>query len=241
MAGGGGHRTARPTLPGPFRAFRVFRGSPSRASPISKTRNPCPVPPPIKAKTPVIVLNQGSSRQTPFFQIALPSANPPAGWVGPVGEWSNRAPRKIPLLGERIKVRASVTTNLALCVKTYSPPQSRQKPQQSRLIVPYQGKSRQTPNSRSASLIGRSNTQTRQPLHSGCRPAPIRPQQPIKAKNPLIVHDQGTSRHPQKNTRILGRLLLGASLGLGRWNLELPCPIPCHVPQAGGGAVFGRG
>ena len=84
------------------------------------------------------------------------------------------------------------------------------------LIVHNQGISRHRPNSRSASLIGRSHPQTRQPLHSGCRPVPIRPQQPIKAKTPAIVHHQGISRHPQKNTRPLRRMVLGPSLELLR-------------------------
>jgi len=70
-----------------------------------------------RQKTPVIVHNQGKSRQTPFFQTGLHPANPPAGWGGPAVERSEREPRKIPLLQERIQVRASVTTNLPLCVK----------------------------------------------------------------------------------------------------------------------------
>jgi len=53
--------------------------------------------------------------------------------------------------------------------------QSRQKPQQSRLIVPHQASSSQTANSRSASVPGRSNDQTHRPLRSGHRPAPFRP------------------------------------------------------------------
>ena len=37
--------------------------------------------PPIKAKTPLIVPNQGSSRQTPNFQTAVRSANHPLDWA----------------------------------------------------------------------------------------------------------------------------------------------------------------
>ena len=48
----------------------------------------------------------------------------------------------------------------------------------------------------------------------------------IPPKTPVIVHDQGISRHPQKTTPPLGSLLLGAALELGGWNLELPRPIP---------------
>ena len=72
------HRTARfpppaikpnQTIPPPiqiFRVFRVFRGYPP---PISEIRNPKSVSEsiPIKAKTPVIVPNRASSRQTRNF------------------------------------------------------------------------------------------------------------------------------------------------------------------------------
>ena len=86
----------------------------------------------IKAKTPLIVHNQGISRQTPFFRNALHTANPPAGWGGPAVERTKHVPEKIPLLGERIQVRASVITNLPLSLKTRHQgtikAQSRQKP-----------------------------------------------------------------------------------------------------------------
>ena len=54
---------------------------------------------PIKAKTPVIVHDQGKSRQTPKSQIPVCLANPPAGWVGRAAERSNHAPRRNPLPG----------------------------------------------------------------------------------------------------------------------------------------------
>ena len=99
----------------------------------------------IKAKTPLIVHNQGISRQTPFFRNALHTANPPAGWGGPAVARSKREPRKIPLLGERIKVRASVTTNLPLCVK--NPPSRHDQGSikaKTPVIVLHQASSRQT-------------------------------------------------------------------------------------------------
>ena len=121
--------------------------------PHSTSPSPCPTEirdarpdfPSIKAKNPLIVHNQGISRQTPFFQNALHTANPPAGWGGPAVERSKRVPREIPLLGERIQVRASVTTNLPLCVKNHAiKARSRlnqgRKPQQSCLIKAHQGK-----------------------------------------------------------------------------------------------------
>ena len=45
--------------------------------------------------------------------------------------------------------------------------------------------------------------------------------QAIKAKTPVIVHDQGKSRHPQKKPGPLG-----TSLEHGDWNCELSRPIP---------------
>ena len=64
-----------------------------------------------------------------------------------------------------------------------------------------QGISRHRPNSRRAPVPGRSNSQTRQPLRSGCRPAPIRPhpQPSIKAKSPAIKANRASSRHPLEN------------------------------------------
>ena len=44
---------------------------------------------------------------------------------------------------------------------------------------------------------------------------------PIKAKTFVIVHHQGKSRHPPKNTQPLG-----AFLELGGWHWEFPRPIP---------------
>ena len=67
----------------------------NRLSPALKGR---PIPP-IKAKTPVIVHDQGKSRQTPKSQIPVCLANPPAGWGGRAAERSNHAPRRNPLPG----------------------------------------------------------------------------------------------------------------------------------------------
>ncbi len=49
---------------------------------------------------------------------------------------------------------------------------------------------------------------------------------PIKAKTPVIVHDQGISRHPQKNHH--APWTLGAWSFIGAWRLELGAspPIP---------------
>ena len=53
----------------------------------------------------------------------------------------------------------------------------------------------------------------------------------IKAKTPVIVLNQGISRHPQNNTRPLGRLVLGASLALGGWPMALPRARPFALPR----------
>ena len=66
---------------------------------------------PSRLKTPAIKAHRASSRQTPYFQTTIILANRPAGWGGSAGEWSNRVPRRNPLLGEMKQVRASVTTN----------------------------------------------------------------------------------------------------------------------------------
>ena len=71
-----------------------------------------------KAKNPAIKANRASSRQTPYFQTTINLANRPAGWGGSAGEWSNRVPRRNPLLGERKQVRASVITNHPLRLPT---------------------------------------------------------------------------------------------------------------------------
>ena len=82
--------------------------------------------PPIKAETPAIKANRASSRQTPIFQTAIHTANPPAGWGEPAVESSKRVPRFSLSAGERAGVRASVTTNQSPFAPTRS--QSRQKP-----------------------------------------------------------------------------------------------------------------
>ena len=51
------------------------------------------IKPQSRQKTPVIVHDQGKSRQTPFFQTAIHPANPPAGWGAPAVESSKRGPR----------------------------------------------------------------------------------------------------------------------------------------------------
>ena len=86
--------------------------------------------------------------------------------------------------------------------------------------------SRQTPNFRSAPVPGPSKHQTCRRIVMPYPSIPPRPpetrnpqtetrfsanQAPIKAKTPAIVHHQGISRHPQKNTR-----------PLDAWCLELP-------------------
>ena len=112
--------------PGPV---RVFRGSP---------RNPCPIPPPIKAENPC---NRASSRQ--IKANAVFSNSPPFGqptrWIGRTGSRKVETCAKVLPLpgGERAGVRASVTTNQSPFAPTRS--QSRQKPQQSRQIKPHQG------------------------------------------------------------------------------------------------------
>ena len=62
----------------------------------------------IKAKTPLIVHDQGSSRQTLFFPNCHHSVSPSAGWGGPAVEGSKRMPGKTPLLGRE---SGGLTTN----------------------------------------------------------------------------------------------------------------------------------
>ena len=104
-------------------------------------------------------------------------------------------------------------------------PQSRQKTQQSRLIVHNQGKPKisprhpaprpEIPHLRPSALIC-----GQRPLPSPS-PESVSHFPPIKAKTPVIVHHQGISRHRPKNTRPLG-----ASLEHSDWNWELPHPTP---------------
>ena len=171
-----------------FRVFRVGRGFPSTAFPISEIREPKPDafpsnqgksrlikpyqgkrknfhvtrhPSPefhlgdfatprlcvkspasshnqasIKAKSPVIVHNQGKSRQTPKFPNTFVPTD--AGLVEPVDEWSNSVSGENPLSGERTEVRASVSP--------INPPLRLRYPQQSRQIKAHQALSRQTRN-----------------------------------------------------------------------------------------------
>ena len=197
--------------------------------------------------------NQGKSRQTPFFQTALHPANPPAGWGGPADERSKREPRKIPLLGERTQVRASVTTNCPIALTTRHQgtikAQSRQK---TPVIVPNQGKSRQTPFFQTAlnsanplagwggpaderskraprrnPLLGE-RTQVRACVITIQSPFFSHPQ-PIKAKTPAIKANQASSRQTQKINRSHGQPTPGIDVGCFGNQTKSNHPAPVRV------------
>ena len=192
-----------------FRAPKSVPGLPNQTS--------------IKAKTPVIVPNQGKSRQTSFFQTAVLSANPPAGWVGPAAEKPLRVPRKNPLQGGEDTGEGERPTNLS-----------------NRVALPIRSRSSRSPKSKTRTRF-RPSIKAETPAIKANRaksslikaamkillPADNRPQPPslpgippfatlrlcafalktpssnhnqasIKAKNPAIVHNQGISRQPMK-------------------------------------------
>ena len=152
---------------------------------------PSPPRTPIKAKTPIIVHDQGSSRQTVKLLTAL---LPPA-----------------PVFNLALGLQP-----LAFCFKTPA-------------IKANRASSRQTPNSRSAPVLGRSNGQIRRPHHypKDCQPPrpEIRFPAPIKAKTPAIVHNQGISRHPPKNTPSPWSLVVLWCLVVGIWSFPAPSPL----------------
>ena len=102
---------------------------------------------------------------------------------------------------------------------------SRQSRQKTPAIVYDQGSSQISPR-HPASRPGTSpSVSIRAHLRSNSLPSPspesVSHFPPIKAKTPVIVHNQGISRHRPKNTRPLG-----ASLEHSDWNWELPHPTP---------------
>ena len=148
--------------------------------------HPAPIHAPF-ALTPAIKPHRVSSRQPPFFQTTAKLAHPPAGWVGPAGEWSKCVPRRNPLLGERKQVRASVTTNqspiaLPRAIKAKSP-----------VIVRNQALSRQTMKKQNPTITSANGAAPYQPratlwVRSPYMPPALqgRPTPPIKAKTPAI-------------------------------------------------------
>ena len=160
---------------------------------------------PIKAKSPVIVHDQGKSRQTPKF----PSA--PVRWTP--GAW--------PL---ELQVRPSFFAALRLCAFALKPDRrpSIKAPIKAKtpVIVHDQGKSRQMPKFPSAPVRW---TPGAWPLELQVRPSffaalrlcafALKPDRrpsikaPIKAKTPAIVHDQGKSRQrPNYSNAAVGRV-----------------------------------
>ena len=146
--------------------------------------------PPIKAKTPAIVPNQASSRHL-LKMLRHPKNRPLPGsadWQSAVSPVGNRP-------GGAFLDASSDPHPSPWHAFAISPRQSRQKPQQSRLIVPNQGKrKKQTP---SRAPTARPHTSPGQRPGFGPRTPPAlkgRPNSPIKAKNPTIVHHQGKSR-----------------------------------------------
>ncbi len=64
-----------------------------------------------------------------------------------------------------------------------------------------------------------------QPILTGPRSLANRQSRQKPKQSRLIVHDQASSRHPPKNPRPLGRLVLGASLELGIWSFPTSSPL----------------
>ena len=158
-------------------------------------QNPESVPqsPQSRQKTPVIVPHQGISRHSPKKHLPLESSPK-------LGDWNAKLPPPIPFA--TLRLRAFALKN-----------------QQSRLIVPHQGKPPNFPwhpasipefchLCPSALICG----------HTPCLPPLRNPASvvfsPIKANPPVIVPHQGISRHPPINTHALGAwwLAFGASL-----------------------------
>ncbi len=191
-----GIREARPGFPKQSNQIRPNQTiSPAFTSlavpPISETRNPCPIHPQSRQKTPVIVPHQGISRHTPKNPIPLERSSGACrlalgiSWPHPLCDLAT--PR--------------------LCVKKPGiKAQSRQKPLQSCIIKAYQGK-------RQISRADPSRAQQRPnlplaPLWLPPAPAIRIPKPPIKAETPVIVLNQASSRQTPKFTRPLGRLVL---------------------------------
>ena len=158
--------------PAPFRVFRVFRGDPAR---------------PIKAKTPAIVHHQGISRHPqkntrPLRRMVL----------GP----SLELLRPLPFASLRLRAFALKPRHQGM-IKV----QSRQKPQQSSLIVSHQGKSRQTPKMKAHTPTPPANRAPLPPaLDVGRSMLDVEyfPFFSIKAKTPVIVPHQASSRQTMK-------------------------------------------
>ena len=125
-------------------------------------------PAPIKAKTPAIVPNQASSRQTMKFNHAITPSALPSGtasfFIGRAGAAAPPHLNKIASIGTESTDHGQVSLSRQPPIKAKNP-----------VIVHDQGSSSQTPNFRSAPVLGRSNGQTRRPLRSVCRPARCRP------------------------------------------------------------------
>ena len=108
------------------------------------------------------------------------------------------------------QTKSNQSTCREFCVTLPISHQSRQKPQQSRLIVPNQASSRQTMNF----LMVLPPPVAIFNLAFGLQHLAFYPQTPV------IVPHQGISRHPPKNTRPLG-----TSPELGGWHLIFPRPL----------------
>ena len=139
----------------------------------------------IKAKTPAIVPHQGKSRQTPYFQTAVRSANHPLDGANRPTNGKNVYQGEILSWGERTQMRASVITNQS----PFAPPSPIKA--KTPAIKPHQGLSRQPmkkPNTTIPSANGAAPYQPKAtpwvcPL--GIPALQGRPIPPIKAKNPF--------------------------------------------------------
>ena len=173
----------------------------------------------IKAKNPVIVPHQGSSRQTLYF-------------------WTRDGKMPPEIRNPGAGTRAF----------TCPMPSSRQKPLQSRLIVLHQASSRQTMKFKNPILpsalrsgtadlpIGRAGAAAPPLLNRNAAPATVSAgpyrvarlrKPPIKAKNPLIVPNQGSSRQTPifagSNARSFARAPFPPSWDVGGSALGVGC------------------
>ena len=157
----------------PSRLPFEFRGYPH---PISKIRNPCPLPLPIKAKTPAIKANQASSRQTPNFRSAPVPGRSHVQSLQPAPSYLQTAPAPIKAKTPAIKAHQASSRQTLKNSNPTIPSANGAAPYQPRATRPGFG--------------------PRMTLALKGRPIPLT--SPIKAKTPLIVHHQASSRQTMK-------------------------------------------
>ena len=134
----------------------------------------------------------------------------------------------------RSVVRGYPTRSTKPEIRTRFRPQSRQKPLQSCLIKANQGKRPKSPFARLASDVVSLPLPSRSPK-SGSRDPLICNQGSIKAKNPVIVHNQGISTHPPKSPNAkVGRVTPCAP------SRQTQTPLLATIPMVNQEIVVGR-